>query len=64
MAREESDLACVLSTLRHSGPLELEDLRDAPEIADWPARRLEQAVVTAWSRNLISVDRRDLLVAL
>jgi hypothetical protein len=64
MARKENDLACVLGMLRRSGPLDLDDLRDAPELADWPAQRLEQAVVTAWSRNLISVDQRDLLVAL
>ena len=30
----------------------------------WPAKRLEAAVVTAWSRNLISIDPSDLLVAL
>jgi hypothetical protein len=63
-AREEIDLACVVGMLRRSGPLGLEDLRDEPELADWPVQRLEQAVVTAWSRNLIFVDQRDLLVAL
>jgi len=30
----------------------------------WPEKRLEAAVVAAWSRNLISIDPSDLLVAL
>jgi len=30
----------------------------------WPEKRLEAAVVSAWSRNLISIDPSDLLVAL
>jgi hypothetical protein len=35
-----------------------------PEFTDWPAQRLEHAVVSAWSLNLIFIDTRDLLVAL
>ena len=63
-ASEETDLDRVIGTLRRSGPLGIEELRDEPEFADWPAQRVEQAVVTAWSHNLIFVDQRDLLVAL
>jgi hypothetical protein len=62
--REESDLARVVGTLRRSGPLGLDELCDQPDFVDWPARRVEQAVITAWSDNLIFIDPRDLLVAL
>jgi hypothetical protein len=54
----------VVGTLRRSGPLGLDELCDEPELVDWPVRRVEQAVVTAWSHNLIFIDPRDLLVAL
>jgi hypothetical protein len=53
-----------VGTLRRSGPLGLDELCDQPDFVDWPARRVEQAVITAWSDNLIFVDPRDLLVAL
>ena len=62
--RGETDLACIVGTLRRSGPLRLVELHDEPALADWPNQRLEQAVVTAWSQNLISIDQRDLLIAL
>jgi hypothetical protein len=39
-------------------------LRHAQDLAGWTRQRVEHAVVTAWSRNLIFVDTRDLLVAL
>jgi hypothetical protein len=61
---EEADLARVVGTLRRSGPLGLDELCDEPEFLDWPAQRVEQAVVAAWSHNLIFIDPRDLLVAL
>jgi hypothetical protein len=35
-----------------------------PEFTDWPAQRVEHAVVSAWSLNLIFIDTRDLIVAL
>jgi hypothetical protein len=64
LPRDENDLARVVGTLRRSGPLGLDELCDEPELVDGPVRRVEQAVVTAWSHNLIFIDPRDLLVAL
>lgn len=60
----DPDVARVLHVLHHAGPLPLRDLADDPELADWPPERIEHAVVSAWSRALIFVDTRDLLVAL
>jgi len=61
---EQADAARVLRALRRSGPQPLKELARDPDLADWPPERVEHAVVTAWSRNLISIDPRDLLVAL
>jgi hypothetical protein len=60
----ETDVARVVSVLRRSGPQDLRALVDDPALAPWPPQRVEDAVVSAWSRNLISVDPGDLLVAL
>ncbi|HEX2893486.1 MAG TPA: hypothetical protein VHO29_05730 [Marmoricola sp.] len=60
----ETDVAQMLRALRSSGPVSLADLLDDPELDGWSARRLEHAVVMAWSDSLISIDPRDLLVAL
>lgn len=57
-------MAQVLLALRRSGPRPLAELLDDPDLEGWSARRLEDAVVSAWSRNLISIDSSDLLVAL
>jgi len=64
LPREETDFARVVGTLRRSGPLALDELCGEPELVDWPAQRVERAVVTAWSHNLIFIDPRDLLVAI
>ena len=61
---EQTDVARVLRALRRSGPQAFGELTRNPDLADWPTERIEHAVVTAWSRNLISIDPRDLLVAL
>lgn len=61
---EETDVARVVRALHQSGPLQLSDLSREPDLLGWPAQRIEHAVVSAWSRNLISFDSRDLLVAL
>jgi hypothetical protein len=61
---EESDVACVVRTLHHSGPRLLRELLDDPDLDGWPVQRLEDAVISAWSLNLIFVDTSDLLVAL
>jgi len=59
-----TDVASVVALLRRKGPLTLRDLRDEPEMADWPDERTRTAVTTAWSRTLIFVDPEDQLVAL
>ena len=61
---EESDADRVVRVLHRSGPLPLRDLGQTPDLADWPNQRIQHAVVTAWSRNLIFVDTSDQLVAL
>jgi hypothetical protein len=61
---EDADVARIIRALRRSGPLLLRDLTREPELVGWPAQRIEHAVVSAWSRNLIFIDQRDLLVAL
>jgi hypothetical protein len=61
---EQTDVARVVRALRRSGPRPLGDLARDPDLADWPPERVEDAVVGAWSHNLISIDPRDLLVAL
>ena len=58
------DVARVVRVLHRVGPLPLRELADDPALADWPHERIEHAVVAAWSRALIFVDTRDLLVAL
>jgi hypothetical protein len=59
-----ADAVQVVRTLRRSGPLRLVDLGSEPELLDWSTSRVERAVVSAWSRNLIFVDTSDLLVAI
>jgi hypothetical protein len=61
---EETDVAQVLQALRRFGPRPLDELLDDPHLEGWSLQRLEGAVVSAWSRNLISIDAGDLLVAL
>ena len=61
---EAEDVARVLRVLHRSGPLPLGELADEPDLADWSSERIEQALVSAWSRALIFIDTRDLLVAL
>jgi hypothetical protein len=58
------DVTDVVRALHRWGPQSLLELLRDPEFADWPAQRLEHAVVSAWSLNLIFIDTRDLLVAL
>jgi hypothetical protein len=60
----EEDVASVVRVLHHAGPIPLRELAEDPELADWTRERIEHAVVSAWSRALIFVDTRDLLVAL
>jgi hypothetical protein len=57
-------VALVVRALHQSGPLQLDELADEPDLSGWPAHRIEHAIVAAWARNLISFDPRDLLVAL
>lgn len=59
---EENDVSQVVLALHRSGPLRLQDLPGEPGLAHWTAARLEEAVVAAWSRDLIFVDSRDRLV--
>ena len=61
---EQTDVARVVRVLRRSGPQPLGELASDPDLAGWSAERVEHAVVSARSRNLISIDPRDLLVAL
>lgn len=63
-SRPESDATRVARTLRRCGPLRLVDLCHEPELLGWPESRIEWAVVVAWSRSLIYIDTRDLLVAI
>jgi len=64
LTRDTEDVARVLRVLHHTGPLPLRDLVDDPELETWTHERIEHAVVAAWSRSLIFVDPRDLLVPL
>ncbi|HEY0903082.1 MAG TPA: hypothetical protein VGE14_04260 [Marmoricola sp.] len=61
---EDGDVDRVVRLLRDCGPLPLDALGQESALADWPAQRVQQAVVSAWSHNLIYVDASDLLVAL
>jgi hypothetical protein len=61
---EETDVARVVRVLRRAGPLRLPELADEPDLDAWPPQRVEHAIVGAWSRNLIFIDNRDLLVAI
>lgn len=61
---EDTDVARVVRVLHQSGPLPLRDLTREPDLANWPAHRIEHAIVSAWSRKLIFIDNRDLLVAI
>lgn len=63
-AWEDTDVACVVGTLHQVGPLGFRDLHHEPNLVDWSEQRLEHAVVSAWSRNLISIDSHDLFLAL
>lgn len=60
----DTDATRVVRVLHLSGPLLLRELADCPELEDWPSERIEHAIVSAWSRGLIFIDYRDLLVAL
>jgi hypothetical protein len=60
----DSDAVLVARTLRSAGPLHLDELRAQPELHGWSEPRLENAVASAWSRDLVSVNARDKLVAL
>jgi len=60
----EADATRVVRALHRSGPTALGELRGQPELKGWPAERVRQAVVAAWSANLIFIDTRDQLVAL
>jgi hypothetical protein len=60
----EADVAHVLGVLRRTGPRLLTELMDDEEFDGWPSQRLEGAVVSAWSRNVISITAGDLIVAL
>ena len=59
----EADVAHVLRVLRRA-PRPMSELLEDEDLAGWSSRRLEEAVVSAWSRNLISINPSDLLVAL
>lgn len=61
---DRSDVARVVCALRQSGPMSMSELLEHPDLADWPSHRIDEAVVAAWSRDLISIDPRDLLVVL
>jgi hypothetical protein len=61
---DDTDVTNVVRALHRWGPQSLRELVGDPEFANWPAQRLEHAVVSAWSLNLIFIDARDLLVAL
>ena len=63
-AWDQSDVAQVVRTLRQAGPMRLSELLGHPDLAGWRAERLNDAVVVAWADDLISIDPRDLLVAL
>lgn len=63
-AWEQSDVARVVSALRQAGPMPLGELLDHPDLEGWPGDRINDAVVSAWSRDLISIDPRDLVVVL
>jgi hypothetical protein len=63
-ASDPSDVARVVRVLRQSGPLLLSELLQHPDLEGWGSARVDGAVVGAWSRALISVDARDLFVAL
>lgn len=60
----EADVAVVVHLLRTSGPLPMRELATEPALLDWTAARIENAVVGAWSQDLIFVDDRDLIVAI
>ena len=62
--RVDSDVACVVNALHRSGPIDLGDLGDQPQLTNWGRQRLEHAVVSAWASDLISFDSRDLIVVL
>ena len=60
----DRDAADLTRALRRGGPLHLDELRQQPDLDDWSVARLEGAVVSAWSHNLIFIDARDYLVAI
>jgi hypothetical protein len=63
-AWDDGDVTPVVRALHRWGPQSLPDLVRDPEVAGWPAERVEHAIVVAWSLNLIFIDTGDLLVAL
>jgi hypothetical protein len=63
-AWDQSDVTRVLHALRHSGPMPVSELQDHPDLDGWHSDRVYDAVVAAWSHDLISIDPRDLLIVL
>lgn len=61
---DDADVTQVVRALHRSGPLPLAELNHTTDLDGWSRQRVEHAVVSAWSRNLIFVDAQDLLVAL
>jgi hypothetical protein len=59
-----ADVTEVVRALHRVGPLSLHELARVPGLDTWPGTRLEQAVIIAWSRDLITVNFRDELIAL
>ena len=61
-ADQDADL--VVDVLHRIGRCPLRGLGTQPELHEWTAVRLEQAVVRAWNGGLVFIDRNDDLVAL
>lgn len=61
---DDADVTQVVRVLHRSGPLPMSELGQTGDLAGWTRQRVEHAVVSAWSRNLIFIDTRDLLVAI
>jgi hypothetical protein len=61
---DDVDVARLMHVLEKLGPLPMGDLAAELDHAGWPAARVEHAIVSAWSRALIFIDRGDRLVAI
>ncbi len=59
-----ADADLVVVVLHRVGRCSLQSLLAQPELLEWTASRLEQAVVRAWNGGLVFIDRNDDLVAL